>query len=98
MIDELEQLAARECEREMPDLDERKRFDAMLGHHKSCFDALHWQIIAPLKDPPHGTRKLNAVIQDHFHGWASVRTVHPAARSLGGPSGSAASRSARWTR
>lgn len=66
LIEEVEKLVAEECAKHGID---EWQFDATLGHNPA-FDATHWQIVGPVRGAAHGTRKLNAVIQDHFHRWA----------------------------
>jgi ATP-dependent exoDNAse (exonuclease V) alpha subunit len=59
-------------------------FDATLGHDPS-FEATHWQVIGPVRDAAHGTRKLNAIIQDHFHSWAKFPKRAPGGAILRWP-------------
>ena len=69
ILEEIAELVARSCEEAGLDLEPDKRFDACIGHENGL-DAGHWQIISPMRGWPHGTRKLNAVVQDEHHGWA----------------------------
>lgn len=67
LIAEVETLVRDEAVRLGLDIEPDKWFDAVLGHDKQM-TAAHWQIIAPMRGYAHGTRKLNAVIQDQWHG------------------------------
>lgn len=73
ILDEIGQLAADAY----PDLEPNYAFNALLGHGEGGPGGpSYWQIIAPMRDAAPGTRKLNAVIQDHFHGWAKRVAKH----------------------
>ena len=74
MLDEIEAVAARACEEAGLELDAERGFDASIGHEEGLTPS-HWQLIAPMRGWPHGTRKLNAVIQDRFHAWAKRSTA-----------------------
>jgi exodeoxyribonuclease V alpha subunit len=50
------------------------QFNALLGHHAD-YDAAFWQTLGPVHDAAFGTRKLNAVIQDHFHRALKISTA-----------------------
>jgi exodeoxyribonuclease V alpha subunit len=45
---------------------EKYPFDALLGHSER-FGTDFWQIIGPVRGEAHGTRQLNATIQDRWH-------------------------------
>lgn len=45
---------------------EQHPFEALLGHADS-FGTDFWQIIGPVRGEAHGTRQLNAIIQDRWH-------------------------------
>ncbi len=76
LLDEIQDLVRREAERTGLDPDDRYVFDKMFAP-EAGFDASHWQIIGPVRGEAHGTRKLNAVIQDTFHGWAKRPNLAP---------------------
>ena len=48
-----------------------RAFNATIGHGEGRDPAL-WQILSPMRGDAHGTAKLNAVIQDRYHGWAKA--------------------------
>ena len=70
LIEEIEKLKEQLCRNASLDPDEFNAFDLTIGHFDSPYDASSWQVIAPMRGRPTGTRKLNATIQDHWHGWA----------------------------
>jgi exodeoxyribonuclease V alpha subunit len=43
------------------------RFNASIGHTDG-FDASFWQILVPVRGARHGSQKLNAIVQDEYHG------------------------------
>ena len=67
LLAEIEELVTAECERAGLSLSEWQAFNATLGH-KDAFGISHWQILGPVRDSSAGTRKLNAIIQDRWHG------------------------------
>lgn len=68
LLAEIDELIDRSVEGEVEPGDWRA-FDATIGHGDGGGPAT-WQIIAPVHGHAHGTAKLNALIQDRFHGWA----------------------------
>jgi hypothetical protein len=75
LLDEIDAVAARACEEAGLELDAERGFDASIGHEEGITPS-HWQLLAPMRGWPHGTRKLNAVIQDRFHAWAKRSTAN----------------------
>ena len=67
LLAEIEELVTAECERAGLSLSKWQAFNATLGH-KDAFGISHWQILGPVRDSSAGTRKLNAIIQDRWHG------------------------------
>jgi hypothetical protein len=76
VVDELERVINAACVDAGHDPDDWG-FDFTIGHGDSPYNASYWQVIAPIKDAPHGTRKLNAVIQDKWHGWRKTAKRAP---------------------
>ena len=74
VLEEIEQLVDEPCEEAglRPRARPAVRRDASATRRD--WTPSHWQLIAPMRGWPHGTRKLNAVIQDRFHGWAKRST------------------------
>jgi exodeoxyribonuclease V alpha subunit len=71
LLADVEDLVTAECENRGVEFKGRSgAFDASIGHRGSPFGPSHWQILAPTRGGPHGTRKLNALLQDRYHGWA----------------------------
>ncbi len=74
---EIEALISQECERlGMEFKYPSGPFDACIGHHDSPLGPSHWQILAPTRGGPHGTRKLNALVQDRYHRWSKEAKRH----------------------
>lgn len=67
LLAEIAELVTNESERAGLSLDEWRGFNATLGHDE-VFTIAHWQILGPVRDSAAGTRKLNAIIQDRWHG------------------------------
>jgi len=67
LLDEIQQVTGELCERAGVDGDARNHFNATLGHD-DAFDASTWQVIVPIRGGAPGSGKLNAVVQDEFHG------------------------------
>ncbi len=67
LLVEIEELVSAECERAELSLSEWQSFNATLVHN-DVFTISHWQILGPVRDSAAGTRKLNAIIQDRWHG------------------------------
>lgn len=61
LVEEIETLCKEQASKE------KYPFDALLGHSRS-FGTDFWQIIGPVRGEAHGTRHLNASIQDRWHG------------------------------
>jgi len=71
LLAEIDALVQRDCEEAGLQFDRGRAFNATIGHSEdSPYGPTHWQILAPVKGSAHGTRKLNALIQDEYHGWA----------------------------
>lgn len=73
---EVERLVDGESARAGIDGPDWKRFNAVLGHGEA-FDVSHWQILGPVRDSATGTRKLNAIVQDRWHGALKRTTRWP---------------------
>lgn len=70
LLAEIARLVEAECAEYGLDPEDPRSFDATIGHGDSPLAPSHWQILAPMRGGPHGTRKLNALVQDNYHGWA----------------------------
>jgi ATP-dependent exoDNAse (exonuclease V) alpha subunit len=70
LLAEIARLVEAECAAHDLDPEDSRSFDATIGHGDSPPGPSHWQILAPMRGGPHGTRKLNALVQDRHHGWA----------------------------
>ena len=66
LVDEVERLVTAECRRAGVEGNRWSLFNATLGHDDR-FEVSNWQILGPVRGGASGTRKLNAVIQDHWH-------------------------------
>lgn len=78
LLGEVDALVARECEAAGLEFDNPSwAFDASLGRGNSEMGPSHWQVLAPTRGGPHGTRKLNALIQDHYHRWSKEARRFP---------------------
>jgi ATP-dependent exoDNAse (exonuclease V) alpha subunit len=74
---EIEHLVELECSRAGIEGPDWKRFNTVLGHGDDEFEVSHWQILGPVRDSAAGTRKLNAIIQDRWHGALKRTTRWP---------------------
>jgi ATP-dependent exoDNAse (exonuclease V) alpha subunit len=53
--------------------DSREAFNVSIGHDDTtCLS--YWQLLTPVRGETYGTRKLNAIIQDKYHGGLKVTT------------------------
>jgi exodeoxyribonuclease V alpha subunit len=78
LLGEVDALVARECEVAGIEFEKPSwAFDASLGRKNSAMGPSHWQILAPTRGGPHGTRKLNALIQDRYHRWSKEARRFP---------------------
>ncbi|HEX4188213.1 MAG TPA: AAA family ATPase [Solirubrobacteraceae bacterium] len=77
LLGEIDALVTRECKQAHIDLEGSRAFDATIGHGDSPYGPSEWQILAPMKGGPPGTRKLNALVQDQYHGWAKRSSRYP---------------------
>jgi exodeoxyribonuclease V alpha subunit len=68
LLAEIEVMVERECA-ELA-LEGSRAFNATIGHEDSAYAPSHWQILAPMRGGADGTLKLNALIQERYHGWA----------------------------
>ena len=67
LLAEIEELVTTECRRAGLSLSGWQTFNATLGHN-DAFGISQWQILGPMRGSSAGTRKLNAIIQDQWHG------------------------------
>jgi exodeoxyribonuclease V alpha subunit len=78
LLAEVHALVDRECKRAGVDLEDSWAFNATIGHHPDApYGPSHWQILAPMRGGPSGTRKLNALIQERYHGWSKQASRWP---------------------
>jgi hypothetical protein len=74
MLDQVHELIEAECARAGVDTDVAwRRFIATTGHDARLGGDV-WQILSPTRDYAHGTRALNARVQDRYLGWAKAAT------------------------